>query len=189
MFRCTEKSMLLNLLYVTLKEATSSRIYSGMKEEEAGRSFSRIHESLKSAATLRLIFGAAVVKTIVATPQNRVFSYSTRPSSLSRVISSPIISTSFPFSSFHMQPRDRRVARWLKLNPSWYPPKFFSQRVRVHSCHPVRFVHHPPELPSIFLHCDAANASWINPNSNKLFIREISYCIYYFHLLFTFPLG
>lgn len=57
-----------------------------MKEEEAGRSFSRIHETLKSTVTLRLIFGAAVVETIVATPQNRAFSYSLSPSSLSRYI-------------------------------------------------------------------------------------------------------
>lgn len=77
----------INLLYTMLKGAMSSRIvYFGIKEEEAGRSFSRIHESLKSTTTLRLIFGAAVVETIVATPQNRVFSYSPRPNSPFRYI-------------------------------------------------------------------------------------------------------
>lgn len=43
-----------------------------MMMEKANGSFSRVHESLKSITTLRLIFGAR----IVATPRNRVLSYS-----------------------------------------------------------------------------------------------------------------
>lgn len=132
-----------------------------MKEKEAGRSFSWIHETLKSTATLQLIFGAALVETIVATPQNRAFSYS-----LSHKLSLPLyllpsyrplfLSRVFICSCGTVSCRAMVKIKSLVISPEILLPAFS----RVHSYRPVLdlcIIH--PSFPSIFLHCDAANAS------------------------------
>lgn len=138
-------------------------IHFNMKKGKTSGLFSWIHESLKSIVTLRLIFGALSLRLLLR-PLEIVYSLT-----LSIPPNKAMSSYRLPFL-FQVFICTRGIVVTVKIKSLVDILRNSFLYAYVHSCMSALCnIHH--RYSRI-----VANALWINPNSNKLFIWKISYC-------------